>query len=218
MGILKLIMPALLVLAACETVPSTDRLERFFDEITFGNAAGYEGQSASVVKWASPIRAGLSGVDADKYRDQVEKEIARFSRLTGIAVTWDQPANLTITLTADTDFLITRPGLSNEFVPCAVTKRFSPEGIQKADIIISVAQETSINRCIAHELAHAFGFGHHSGLLPSVLSPMHAATELTPWDELALRVLYDPAVRHGTSRADMMAIARERLARLRASK
>ncbi len=72
--------------------------------------------------------------------------------------------------------------------------------------------------CLGHELMHAIGFDNHwrgagtSAAMPSVLAPRFAAHRVTgfsPWDELAVRLLYHPRMRPGTPRRQALAVAGE---------
>lgn len=198
-----------LLVAACQskTLPN-QRLARFVDEVMFGGPIdGHLTQDGRVVKWGGDPLVVVTGVDADEYRSRVSAQLERFSELSGLDARMADTANaadLKITFVEDEDFLVNR-----EHVPCfaRVLTRF--DRIVVAEVQLSAADPEQIDHCLNHELLHAFGLRYHSGIVRSALSPAHEEAQLTPWDELALRVLYDARLELGAARAEVAPRIRE---------
>lgn len=201
------------LLSGCQASSTGDRLNRFFAEVVFGTGDAYEGTSERVAKWTGPIAFHLAGTDADEHEPEVAAVLARFSALTGVAAApaSESAANLNIIFVAEESFPINESTSQHETVPCAASVKSGEVGIERAMVRISVADKDLVGECIAHELMHAFGFRHHSGLVASTLSPFHGRNGLTPWDEMALQVLYDPEIRHDARRKEVMPIAKRRI-------
>jgi hypothetical protein len=73
-----------------------------------------------------------------------------------------------------------------------------------------------VDRCITQKLAASLGLLGPSGYLPrSVFTPQSGATKLSFEDAMMLRVLYDPALAPGMSRAQTAAAAAAALQRIR---
>ncbi|MGH6949121.1 MAG: DUF2927 domain-containing protein [Kiloniellales bacterium] len=201
------------LLSGCQASDTDNRLGRFFAELVFGSGDAYEGTSGRLVKWTGAVGFHLSGIDIAEHEPKLATALARFSALTGVAVApaTESAANLRIVFVPEESFEINQTTSSHETVPCAAAIKSGEQGIERAMIRISVAEEELIEECIAHELMHAFGFRHHSGLVRSALSPFHGKDTLTVWDETALKILYDPEIRHNAGRNAVMPIARRRI-------
>ena len=205
----------LLALSACQSSPErNDRVYRFVDEIGFGgplDALG--GEESKLVRWKEPIRLSISGTRAEELAPRVEERLDRLATAAGMdwyRVDDVAGANLTVEFLASRDFLTNR-----EYVPCYVRLRWDDYRIKAAEVQISVAEPDKIDRCIAHELMHAFGFRYHSGILRSILSPAHDEQDLTEWDLVAIGILYDQRVTSGIERQEaaplLRALVAERL-------
>lgn len=203
---------AALALAACQTADqqvSHDRLVRFFDDLVFGTDYGLDRESPNEIrKWTETIRVKITGDDADKYRPEVEAQLRRVSKLTGVEVEIAElpvaETNYEVRFVPTEDFLVNK-----EYVPCAVGVKWNEGVIEGTLIRISTAEKGLIKPCIIHEVMHSFGFGNHSGVISSILSPFHGEDDFTPWDEIALRALYAPRLRAGMTREEAMSVANE---------
>ncbi|MFQ5765429.1 MAG: DUF2927 domain-containing protein [Rhodospirillales bacterium] len=201
---------AALVLAACQIAEqpvSHDRLVRFFDDLVFGTDYGLERPGPKEIrKWTETIRVKITGQEADKYRPEVEAQLGRVAQLTGVEFEISElslaEANYEVRFVPTKEFLVNK-----EYVPCAVGTDGNNGVIEKIRIVISTAEKGFIKGCITHEIMHSFGFGKHSGIIRSVLSPLHGEEDFTPWDEIVLRTLYDPRLRPGMTREEATPIA-----------
>ena len=200
-----------LLLTGCETNLGPDpevvgRLASFFEEVTFGGPYDSDVQQKKhLIKWASPVRVELEGSDPETYRTVVETQLTRFSNITGISATVlateDYGANLVISFVPEKDFL-----LRKDFVPCFAGVKETEGVIESVQVVISTFDESKIESCLGHELMHAFGLRFHSGIVASILSPAHQQTDLSRWDELALKVLYHGRLESGLSERQAMQI------------
>ena len=207
-----------LLAAGCQTAEiRNDRLARFVDEIAFGGPFDeHLAQDRALARWSGVIRATVSGVQADEYRIRVVNLLAAFTRLTGISAALadeNETTNFTVTFFEKPDFLINR-----EHVPCYASLRGDNHRITGTEVQISVAELELVDSCLAHEFMHAFGLRYHSGIINSVLSPAHEATGLTPWDELALTVLFDARLEPGTTRDDASPTIRDIISEISANR
>ena len=197
----------LLVACAGERLRN-ERLIRFVDEITFGGPLDeHLAKDGRVAKWAGQLRFTTTGIGAGEYRPRVSDRVAILGRLIGLDATMTEAgedANVTVSFVPSPDFLVNR-----EHVPCYAHVVTAAGRIVRAEIQVSVARSETIDRCLDHELLHALGLRYHSGRVRSVLSPAHEEKTLTPWDEMALRVLYDERLEAGTTSEFALPIFRE---------
>ena len=198
-----------LLVAACQSKTLPDqRLARFVDEVMFGGPIdGHLPKDGRVVKWGGDPLVAVTGVDAGEYRSRVSTQVERFSELSGLDVQITDTttsADLKISFVENADFLINR-----EHVPCFARIQTSFDRIVVAEVHLSAADPEQIDHCLSHELMHAFGLRYHSGIVRSALSPAHEEAQLTPWDELALRVLYDARLEFGAAREEVAPTIRE---------
>jgi hypothetical protein len=83
-----------------------------------------------------------------------------------------------------------------------------PDGvIQQVEININFRNWQRIDRCIAHEALHGFGFQSHPHSADSVLSYVSGRSKLTRVDRLLLQALYDRRLRPGTAPEEASRIA-----------
>ena len=198
----------LLVLAACQTTAyRSDRIYRFIDELAFGGPLDAALKpDTDLTRWEEPLRLFITEAETPERRAEIDGVLAKFQRLTGLSaeiVGQEASANITVAFKPNKDFLA-----NSEYVPCYVRARWGRGRLDSALIEISVADPEKVNGCIAHELMHTFGFGYHSGVVSSILSPIHRLETLSEWDELALRILYHPSVEVGMTRQEARPVFR----------
>ncbi len=202
------------LLTACQASEQRrERIYRFVDEISFGGPMDPEvRRGPGLVRWEAPLKVVFLEGETPERILLVEEHLAEFTRLTGVPVSYIggvEDANVTVAFKADPDFLANR-----EYVPCYVGLRSSRTELRKAEIEISVADPERIQRCVAHELMHTFGFRFHSGVVRSILSPAHDQDTFSEWDELALQILYHPSVEAGLTREQAAPVFRRLIAEL----
>ena len=198
----------LLALAGCEAdAYRSDRIYRFFDEMVYGGPLDAAlDRDRDLTRWEEPLRLYIIEDETPERRAVIDGHLATFQRITGLSaeiVDEHAEANITVAFKPNKDFLA-----NSEYVPCFVRTRWSAGRLASATIQISVADPEMIDGCIAHELMHTFGFGNHSGVVSSILSPLHAIDTLSEWDELALRILYHPSVEVGMTRQEAGPVVR----------
>jgi hypothetical protein len=198
-----------LLVAACQSKALPDqRLTRFVDEVMFGGPMDdHLLKDGRVVKWGGGPLVAVTGTDAAEYRSRVSVQIEKFSELSGLDARIADTAtvaDLKIIFVENEDFLINR-----EHVRCFARIHTRFDRIVDAEVHLSAADPEQIDHCLNHELMHVFGLRYHSGIVRSTLSPAHGNAKLTPWDELALRVLYDARLEFGAARDEVAPTIRE---------
>jgi hypothetical protein len=207
---------ALALIAGCQSPAQVrERLVRFAEEVTFGGPFDSDIERARrVMKGIEPIRVRISGNRAADHRAEVERVLDRVSELTGIAVRVIPEGaagfpNFNIHFVASRDFAV-----RDSFVPCYAAPREDGGVISRVEIRISTVDKDRIEGCIAHEIVHGFGLGYHSGIVRSVLSPVHDVADITRWDALVLEALYDGRVQLDMSREEASAVFSEVIAEI----
>ena len=213
-----------LFLLACAIASSGDReldqAVRHFNEITFDIAPAHDlrfddgVRSASVLKWDGPVTASIFGAAADLSVEDARATLSDIAGITGQHVAWlpngRKDANLRIHFTGERDFVIN----ANEIAGCYAGTNSSEGRLVEADVYIGLETDGSIADCMTHELMHAFGFHGHAQRPTSVLSGFAPTDDLTPWDRLALKTLYDPQLLPGMPRDKALPLARDIIERL----
>ena len=203
------ISAGLIILQACANVDRTiDRNVRFFDELAFGGPYDNDLTHAkTLVKWDGPIRVTLIGKGAAKFESEVMRHLNRVSKLTGLSIELEKSptseSNYVVQFSPDIGFSVRK-----DFVRCSVGVRPKDGVIKNVRIKISTANESEVAGCITHEIMHSLGFRYHSGLVRSVLSPVHGEDDFTHWDDFLLTTLYSDTLSPGMSRAETRNLAR----------
>ena len=201
---------AIVVPAGCSAPEVRDeRLVRFVDELVFGGPFdAHHEQDKRVTRWSGDMRVAITGQRSEDYHDPLADHVARMAALSGLdarmVAAGKGEANVVVELVSKNDFLINR-----EFVDCYARLQGQGNQIDRATVFIGVAQAEGFRDCVVHELMHVFGFRYHSGIVRSVMSPTHGEHELTEWDKLAFRVLFDPRLEVGAPRDQALQIIRQ---------
>ena len=193
---------AALGIAGCASAPPTglpaERLGRFFDELVYGNPAEPEGISPTLLRWTEPRLAyAVGGPRAPGDDERIVGALRRFSRLTGLTLVPGRANDAEITF----DFQAgPMEPVHDELARCYTRIVYNEAGLQRAHVVINTEKPGTLAACLDHELMHAFGFPHHSPIMPSVMSPFRRVDTLTAADEAVLAALYDPRLKTGMTR------------------
>jgi hypothetical protein len=229
-----LLVAALPVAAAAE--PPTDAaVLDAFAKIAFGNEYVAETEPR-LQKWAQPIRwrvyEELSLESGE--RGFLDRHLERLQRLTGLAFgeadRWPD-SNFLILFVSEARyaFWIERyvsPSRRHLVPRLAATSclgflrhhRMTFE-IELAVAIVPVERARArglMQSCIAEETTQVLGLLNDAEVPDTLFNDAGDARDLTPLDEVLVRLLYDPRLKSGMRRDEALAIAREALPKLRA--
>ena len=204
---LSIVRPPLWALAAlgvvgCAPVPPSglqaDRLARFFGELVYGNPAEPEGVSPTLLRWTGPQLVYSVGGKREPGDDlRIAGVLGRFSGLTGLKITPGQRADAQITIDFQTGPMAP---VHDELARCYTQIIYNEAGLKQAHVVVNTETPGTLGACLDHELMHAFGFPHHSPIMPSVMSPFRRGDTLTAADQTVLATLYDPRLTVGMTR------------------
>lgn len=192
-----------------------DRLVLAFGEAMFNTGrisdTAEEGARAAVTaRFSSPVRVGVfEGATADN-QEFTRRTLEEFAIVTGVKIDWrppeDRDADLVILFTDEKEFVVN----GNQRGICYASVHADDKGVIRfAAVHVSWKSENVWrNECLVHELLHAFGWRGHTHRIRSANSYMHDEHELTRWDRLLLRTLYDPRLPPGTPKEDAIPKAR----------
>ena len=204
-------------LAGCQSNQQVeDRLVAAFGETMFdaGRAAHGQGgifsESGNLAKWESPVTVAVVEGANPANVDLSKSLLAELAQLSGLAIEWVEPGDagiqLKIHFSSEREFIIN----GNQRATCYAGTGDSPDGrLDAASIYIGLAKEGEWRTdCLTHELLHALGWRGHTHRVRSAISYAHGETELTKWDRLMMRALYDPRLAPGISKADAIPVTR----------
>ena len=179
-------------------IVSAARLARLFDELAYGNPASPEGTSPNLVRWASrSLTYAVVGSAPPGAERRISERLQRFQALTGVAATPSKEPAATLVF----EFVRgTHVPVRDELAACSTRTTYDAGGIRLARIFIATEPARTFSACLDHELMHAYGFPHHSSVLPSVMGPIRMGDTLSEADEAVLRALYDPRLSVGMTR------------------
>ncbi len=211
------ILLAVALLAGCQSSQQVeDRLVAAFGETMFDAGPAGHGQgemfsrSGNLAKWESPVTVAVVEGANPANVDFTKKSLAEMAELSGLAFEWVEPGargiELEIHFSDERDFVIN----GNQRAACYASIDGSPDGrLGDVAIFIGRAGEGEWRTgCLTHELLHGLGWRGHTHRVRSAISYAHGETELTKWDRLMMRTLYDPRLPPGISKTDAMPIVR----------
>jgi len=212
-----LLLASLVVLTACQSNQKVeDRLVAAFGETMFDAGPAEHGQGevlskrGILAKWESPISVAV--VEGDRLENVAlaKGALAELAELAGLTMEWvARDANdiqLKIHFSSERQFVIN----GNQLASCYAYTGSTTDGeLDKAEIYIGREGNGEWRTsCLTHEFLHALGWRGHTHRIRSAISYAHGVTELTKWDRLMMRALYDPRLPHGISKADATPVIR----------
>ena len=207
----------LVALTGCQSNQKVeDRLVAAFGETMFDAGSASHGQgemlsrSGILAKWESPITVAVVEGDTPKNIALAKVTLTELAELGGLELEWAELGTsgieLEIYFSDKRQFVIN----GNQLASCYARTGGTPNGrLTAAGIYISADGEGDWRTdCLTHELLHALGWRGHTHRVRSVISYVHGETELTKWDRMMMRALYDPRLPPGISKADALPVIR----------
>lgn len=226
---------ALLVVAGCNhpaniDAPAPASLAERFELVAFFNE--FDAAEAPLRRWAGPISVLLGDENAEPYREHARVVLADLDRLTPIPVSLvrdNLEPNMIVLVGTWREieaFRSTVPGLSTSNAPRRFTclgrgfmDNASPAGVIAATAIMvdATLEADHIRRCLAQEMTQALGLPNDIDDPDGTVFSSNSRREtLSATDEQIVRILYDPRLRPGMTRAEAMPIVRVIAAELEA--
>ncbi|HEY7607590.1 MAG TPA: DUF2927 domain-containing protein [Alphaproteobacteria bacterium] len=194
--------------------PNREVLARQFERIAFTSEFGGENRAGRLIRWSGPIRVRLAGHMPDRFRAEVERQLAELRALSGLAIeiAGEGAEGLPPALTVE--FSNSRGGTTfDPEAPCRTLIWETGHVIRKVQIYIAPYPDLVRRHCIAEELTQALGLADDSPLVrDSIFNDASARQRLAPWDALMVRILYDPRLRPGMLKAEAMPVVRRIIA------
>ncbi len=215
-----------LLLAACVTTDPTAvtpaMLTTKFMVLAFGSEGPRRPESRGrLVKWVTPLHAAAVH-GSERQLDAANLHLLTLAELTDLKVvpSGDDLASFVIVFAPRREFFAIYDG----YFPGQITKRWlarqrcatvAPfnERFEYTSAVITVGTDNSAgvaDSCLPEEIFQAVGLFEDTDLppRPSVFSTDHDLTELTVYDRMMVRALYDPRLQPGMTRAEVEPIAR----------
>jgi hypothetical protein len=207
----------LVALMGCQSNQKVeDRLVAAFGETMFeaGLASHGQGeilsQSGNLAKWESPITVAVMEGGNPENMALTREILTELAQLGDLELEWvDRDADgieLEIHFSDKRQFVIN----GNQLTTCYARTGGTPDGrLALAGIYISSTGDGEWRTdCLTHELLHALGWRGHTHRIRSAISYAHGESELTKWDRLMMRALYDARLPPGISKADAIPVIR----------
>jgi hypothetical protein len=189
-----------------QPTPDAGEALRFFDSLALmrGRRPG-DARPGWVRKWTRPVAVRLVGAVTPPALAGMAEVLDALSAWCGLEYTLAlddaPPGNLLTIDIMDHERLIERYG-----GPVCMTTTYGRGGALHTGLV-EVSERFA--DCLRHELMHALGFDNHwhgagvDAAMPSVLAPRDTAdrvADFSPWDEVAIRALYDRRLAPGMPR------------------
>ena len=194
--------------------PTADTLARQFERIAFSSEFGGEYRAGRLIRWQGPIRVRLAGHYPDRFKVEVERQIAELRQLSGLAIELApaggeaSPAQMTV------EFSTSRGGTTfDPEAPCRTLIWETAFVIRRVQIYITPYPDEIRRHCIAEELTQALGLADDSALVrDSIFNDASARQRIAPWDALMVRILYDARLKAGMHKTEAIPIVRRIIA------
>lgn len=229
-----LLVAALPFAAAAGEPPSDAAILDAFGRIAFGEEHVADADPR-LQKWTQPIRwRSYEYLPlAEDERAFLERHMARLARLSGLGVAWAPTwpeSNFIVLFVAEDRYEATierylAPARRQMLPRLAATAclglarhhRVTFE-IELAVVIIPLDRARArglMPSCIAEETTQVLGLPNDAEIPGTLFNDTGKPRDLTPLDEMLVRLLYDPSLKPGMRRAEALAAARAALPKLR---
>lgn len=195
--------------------PASEVLARQFERIAFSSEFGGENRAGRLIRWGgSPIRVRLTGHVQDRFRVEVERQLAELRALSGLSIELAGNGSEGLPPAMTVEFSNSRGGTSfDPEAPCRTLIWETRYVIRRVQIYITPYPDEVRRHCIAEELTQALGLADDSRIIrDSIFNDASARQRLAPWDALMVRVLYDARLRPGMHRSEALPIVRRIIA------
>ena len=194
--------------------PSPAALARQFERIAFSSEFGGQYRAGRLIRWQGPIRVRLAGLEPERFRAEIERQVAELAQLSGLEISFGEsaadgpPAGMTI------EFSASRGGTGfDPEAPCRTLIWESAFVIKRVQIYITPQPDELRRHCIAEELTQALGLADDSRVIrDSIFNDSSSRPRIAPWDALMVRILYDPRLKPGMHKSEAMPIVRRIIA------
>ena len=203
--------------------PSVEDLVRFFDEIVFRSEMRRGARPKTVMKLTGPLRVAASGRVSDRDKAYITNHLAYISKVTGLASGFVEASNDSLNMhivfvpramMGKLNILNADPELVREAAAaggCYFIFFPDREAAKITYIVIVVNSDrdaAGINHCLLEEMIQSLGLSNDSDMLrPSIFSDYDRLYELSRWDEVLVRTLYDARMTPGLPRKEALKLA-----------
>jgi hypothetical protein len=194
--------------------PPPEVLARQFERVAFSSEFGGEYRAGRLIRWQGPIRVRLAGHFPDRFRVEVERQLAELRQLSGLAIDIAEATSEAAPAQMTLEFSNSRGGTSfDPEAPCRTLIWETGYVVRRVQIYITPYPDEVRRHCIAEELTQALGLADDSRLVrDSIFNDASARQRIAPWDALMVRVLYDARLRPGMHKTEAMPIVRRIIA------
>jgi len=194
--------------------PSADVLARQFERIAFTSEFGGEYRTGRLIRWQGPIRVRLAGHFPDRFKVEVERQLAELRQLSGLSIDIAEGGSEGTAPQMTVEFSNSRGGTTfDPEAPCRTLIWETGYVIRKVQIYITPYPDELRRHCIAEELTQALGLADDSRIArDSIFNDASSRQRIAPWDALMVRILYDSRLRAGMHKTEAMPIIRRIIA------
>ena len=194
--------------------PSREVLARQFERIAFTSEFGGQNRAGRLIRWNGPVRVRLTGHMPDRFRAEVERQLAELRMLSGLTIEIASEGAEGLPPALTVEFSSSRGGTTfDPEAPCRTLIWETGYVINKVQIYITPYPDYVRRHCIAEELTQALGLADDSPVVrDSIFNDASSRQRIAPWDALMVRVLYDARLRAGMPKAEAMPIVRRIIA------
>lgn len=190
--------------------PSPEVLARQFERIAFSSEFGGQYRAGRMIRWDGPITVRITGHAPDRFRVEVERQLAELRQLSGLAIDFAPDGAEGAAPSMTIEFSQSRGGTNfDPNAPCRTLIWESGFVIRRVQVYITPYPDELRRHCIAEELTQSLGLADDSPVLrDSIFNDASSRQRLAPWDGLMVRILYDPRLKPGIHKVEAMPIVR----------
>lgn len=186
--------------------PSADVLARQFERIAFSSEFGGQYRAGRLIRWEGPITVRITGHAPDRFRTEVERQLAELRQLSGLAIDFAAGAAEGAAPAMSIEFSASRGGTNfDPNAPCRTLIWETEFVIRRVQVYITPYPDELRRHCIAEELTQSLGLADDSALVrDSIFNDASSRQRIAPWDALMVRILYDPRLKAGMHRTEAL--------------
>lgn len=208
-----------------ELRPKLDDMVRHFANVVFGSEYSGTGKLKGIPKWTGPVGITVQGKPTEQLAEMASKHLSTLAGLTKVKFKQVKPGTKMQTIDmlflrrqdmaqlkvgGGADAMIQKLSRDPTMRCFFLTWTNDQSRLVKGIIVINVELDPAVlNACMLEELSQTMGLRNDVDTYwTSIFRPNDTSTELSPWDKIYLKTLYDPRIKAGMKPVDALHTAK----------
>lgn len=208
-----------------ELRPQLNDLVRHFSQVLFGDEYGLNTGDKMIAKWHGTVGITVQGRPTEQLANMASRRLGVLAKLTRLKFKQVKPGTPGPTIDLlflkrkemgqlkgqNLDLNVIRRLTGDPTMVCFfLTWKKPQDRIVKSIVVVNVERDpVQIDACLLEELTQVMGLPNDvDAYWPTLFKPVDTSLNLSQWDKLYLKTLYDPRIKPGMKPVDALYVAK----------